>query len=69
MSVYTTVTQAELESWLDRIQPSELLYNVDVSPAFEQRLKTCACPASTLMPRPACTTTATVTTSQSGAST
>lgn len=37
---------SELESWLDRIQASELLYNVDVSPAFEQRLKTCACPAS-----------------------
>ena len=37
---------SELESWLDRIHPSELLYNVDVSPAFEQRLKTCSCPAS-----------------------
>jgi DNA mismatch repair protein MutS len=29
----------ELESWLARVAPSELLYNVDVTPAFEQRLK------------------------------
>ncbi len=29
----------ELEAWLARIAPSELLYNVDASPAFEQRLK------------------------------
>ncbi len=37
---------AELETWLDRIAPSELLYNVDVTPAFEQRLKTGRCAAS-----------------------
>jgi DNA mismatch repair protein MutS len=36
----------ELESWLARIAPSELLYNIDASPAFEQRLKTQRCPAS-----------------------
>ena len=30
----------ELETWLARIAPSELIYNVDVTPAFEQRLKT-----------------------------
>jgi DNA mismatch repair protein MutS len=36
----------ELESWLARINPSELLYNVDVTPAFEQRLKTQRCAAS-----------------------
>ena len=29
----------ELEGWLARIAPSELLYNVDVTAAFEQRLK------------------------------
>ena len=29
----------ELEAWLARIAPSELIYNVDVTPAFEQRLK------------------------------
>ena len=29
----------ELESWLARIHPSELLYNIDAPPAFEQRLK------------------------------
>ncbi|MFZ3141839.1 DNA mismatch repair protein MutS [Polaromonas sp.] len=37
---------AELETWLARIAPSELLYNVDVTPAFEQRLKTQRCAAS-----------------------
>ncbi|MDP2257555.1 MAG: DNA mismatch repair protein MutS [Polaromonas sp.] len=36
----------ELETWLARIAPSELLYNVDVTPAFEQRLKTLRCAAS-----------------------
>ncbi|MEO5659216.1 MAG: DNA mismatch repair protein MutS [Polaromonas sp.] len=36
----------ELETWLARIAPSELLYNVDVTPAFEQRLKTQRCAAS-----------------------
>ncbi len=29
----------ELETWLARIAPSELLYNIDVTPAFEARLK------------------------------
>ena len=37
---------SELESWLARVNPSELLYNVDVTPAFEQRLKTLRCAAS-----------------------
>ncbi|NMM05166.1 DNA mismatch repair protein MutS [Polaromonas sp.] len=37
---------SELESWLARVNASELLYNVDVTPAFEQRLKTQRCPAS-----------------------
>jgi len=36
----------ELETWLARIAPSELLYNVDVTPDFEQRLKTQRCAAS-----------------------
>ena len=36
----------ELESWLARIHPSELLYSADATPAFEQRLKTWRCPAS-----------------------
>jgi DNA mismatch repair protein MutS len=36
----------ELESWLARVNPSELLYNVDVTAAFEQRLKTQRCAAS-----------------------
>jgi DNA mismatch repair protein MutS len=36
----------ELESWLARVNPSELLYNVDVTSAFEQRLKTHRCAAS-----------------------
>jgi DNA mismatch repair protein MutS len=30
----------ELEAWLARIAPSELIYSIDVTPAFEQRLKT-----------------------------
>ena len=30
----------ELDAWLARIAPCELIYNVDVTPAFEQRLKT-----------------------------
>ena len=37
---------SELETWLARIAPSELLYNVEVTPAFEQRLKTWRCAAS-----------------------
>ena len=36
----------ELETWLARIAPSELLYNVDVTPALEQRLKAQRCAAS-----------------------
>ncbi|WP_296907985.1 DNA mismatch repair protein MutS [Polaromonas sp.] len=36
----------DLETWLARIAPSELLYNVDVTPAFEQRLKAQRCAAS-----------------------
>ena len=30
----------ELEAWVARIAPSELVYNIDVTPAFEARLKT-----------------------------
>jgi len=37
---------AELEGWLARINPSELLYSVDATPAFEQRLKTVRCASS-----------------------
>ncbi len=33
----------ELEAWIARIAPSELIYNVDVTPAFEARLKTSRC--------------------------
>ena len=33
----------ELEAWVARIAPSELIYNVDVTPAFEARLKTTRC--------------------------
>src|SRR4051812_4994984 len=29
----------ELESWLARISPSEVIYSADVTPAFEQRIK------------------------------
>ncbi len=29
----------ELEAWVTRISPSEVAYNVDVTPAFEERLK------------------------------
>ncbi|MGH8846075.1 MAG: DNA mismatch repair protein MutS, partial [Polaromonas sp.] len=36
----------ELETWLARVNPSELLYNVDVTPAFEQRLKAQRCATS-----------------------
>ncbi|WP_332776489.1 DNA mismatch repair protein MutS [Polaromonas sp.] len=43
-------TSDEVETWVARIGPSELLYNVDVTPAFEQRLKTSRC---TLSARPA----------------
>ncbi len=33
----------ELETWVARIAPSELIYNVDVTPAFEARLKNNRC--------------------------
>ena len=33
----------ELEAWLVRIAPSELIYNVDVTPAFEARLNAMPC--------------------------
>ena len=33
----------ELEAWLARVAPSELIYNVDVTPAFEARLKSMRC--------------------------
>ncbi|MBC7445715.1 MAG: DNA mismatch repair protein MutS [Polaromonas sp.] len=36
----------ELEAWLARISPSELIYNIDAAPAFEQRLKAWRCAAS-----------------------
>lgn len=36
----------ELEAWLARVAPSELLYNVDATPAFEQRLKAQRCAVS-----------------------
>ena len=36
----------ELEGWLARIHPSELLYSADASAAFEQRLKSARCAAS-----------------------
>ncbi|MDO9406313.1 MAG: DNA mismatch repair protein MutS [Polaromonas sp.] len=36
----------ELDAWLARIAPSELLYNIEVTPSFEQRLSTQRCPAS-----------------------
>jgi len=36
----------ELEAWVARIAPSELLYNVEVTPTFEQRLKTQRCAVS-----------------------
>ena len=36
----------ELEAWLARIAPSELLYNVDVTTSFEERLKTQRCASS-----------------------
>ena len=36
----------ELEAWLARISPSELLYNAESAPAVEQRLKAWRCAAS-----------------------
>ena len=32
-----------LEAWVTRVAPSELIYNVDVTPAFEARLKALPC--------------------------
>jgi DNA mismatch repair protein MutS len=44
----------ELEAWLARIAPSELLYSADVTPAFEQRLQAArSATAFTATPRPA----------------
>ena len=42
----------ELEEWVARIAPSELLYSADVTPAFEQRLQACAARACSLTQRP-----------------
>ena len=43
----------ELEAWVARIAPSELLYSTDVTSAFEQRLKALrACTSLTLTARP-----------------
>ena len=39
-------TQDELEAWLARVNPSELLYSADATPAFEQRLKVLRCAVS-----------------------
>ena len=36
----------ELETWLARVGPSELLYSAEVVPSFEQRLKAWRCAAS-----------------------
>ncbi len=36
----------ELNAWITRIAPSELVYNVEVSPALEQTLKTHRCTAT-----------------------
>jgi DNA mismatch repair protein MutS len=33
------IAAEELEAWVSRIAPSELLFNADATPAFEQRLK------------------------------
>ncbi len=33
----------DLEAWIARIAPSELIYNVDATPTFEARLKTLRC--------------------------
>ena len=47
----------EVEAWVARIAPSELVYNVDVTPAFEARLKSLrqsgAAGSATLTARPA----------------
>ena len=46
----------DLEAWLTRVGPTELVYGADVTPAFEQRLKqaqVAANPAFTLTVRPA----------------
>ncbi len=39
----TECAHDELEAWLARVAPSELIYNVDVTPAFEARLKSMRC--------------------------
>ena len=33
----------ELDAWINRIAPSELIYNIDVTPAFEAQLKSMRC--------------------------
>ena len=43
----------DLEAWLARIAPSEVLYNVDVSSAFEQRLKSVRTLRCAITARPA----------------
>ncbi|WP_309679229.1 DNA mismatch repair protein MutS [Polaromonas sp.] len=43
----------ELEPWLARIAPSELLYNIDVTPAFEARLTGLQGPRCAASARPA----------------
>ena len=43
----------DLEAWLARIAPSEVLYNVDVSSAFEQRLKSVKTLRCAITARPA----------------
>jgi DNA mismatch repair protein MutS len=43
----------EVETWLARIAPSELLYNVDATPAFEQRLKAVKTARCAITARPA----------------
>jgi DNA mismatch repair protein MutS len=40
----------ELEAWLARVAPSELLYNVDVTAAFELRLKGQRCASTRVRP-------------------
>ena len=43
----------DLEAWLARIAPSEVIYNVDVSSAFEQRLKSVKTLRCAITARPA----------------
>ena len=43
----------ELETWLARIAPSELLHNIDVTPVFEERLKASRAGRCAVTARPA----------------